>query len=64
MSESNRVVIPLVGWAFALASAVESSPPNSIIVLDSGAKLELAKRGAERMGRTDLQFEYCPKESK
>ncbi len=47
----NRITIPAVNWHIALANAVRDAGPDTVIVVDSEAKKDLANIAAERMGK-------------
>ncbi|MDO8492485.1 MAG: hypothetical protein Q7S34_02495 [bacterium] len=48
----SRVVIPVVNWVVALADAVRNADDQTVIVVNTEEKKELALRAANRFGKT------------
>ena len=50
-------------WAIDLALKIRNAKPGDLIVVDSAAKLELAKSAAKRLGKEGVAFELKEKEN-
>lgn len=55
---NTRIVIPTADWHIALPRAIKEAPQGATIVVDTAAKLELARSAAApgRLDRSDLRF--------